>query len=48
MKASMSTQTLSALLKPLVINDVKLQDCTIIDSDKQNNVLPNKIEVSTI
>ena len=44
-KASMSTQTLSALLKPLVIIEVKLQDCTITDNDKENNLLPKELQV---
>ena len=44
-KASMSTQTLSNLLEPLVISEVKLQDCTIVDKDEEDNLLPEAIQV---
>ena len=47
-KASMSTHTLSALLKPLVISEVRLQDCTVLDEDKENNVSPKESKVSII
>ena len=44
-KASMSTQTLSALLKPLVISEARLQDCKVLDEDKENNSFPCEFKV---
>ena len=44
-KASMSTETLIALLKPLEIGQMHLQDCTILDENKENNTSSTKQRV---
>ena len=41
-KASMSTETLIALLEPLVIDQMHLQDCTILHENMKNNIWPTK------
>ena len=45
-KASMSSQSLQALLAPLAVHKVKLQQCRILDEGKENNDFTRPIKVS--
>ena len=45
-KANMSTQALDALLAPLVVSKVVIQNCTILNEREENNTFTTPHEVN--